>query len=155
MSKSRFDELSIDKKKLIKKIDDMYEKYIYAELYFDMANDYERLQNIRSAQREEIQYQREEIQDLKIELARLREISNIHQGIDMTYLETYGSFYEVVNGVLYCAPASNAEPPTFDMGDYGEVTAVDTVSEEHGKQFLKDINELFNTNFKLDDFAGR
>ena len=155
MSKSRFDELSIDKKKLIKKIDDMYEKYIYAELYFDMANDYERLQNIRSAQREEIQYQREEIQDLKIELARLREISNIHQGIDMTYLETYGSFYEVVNGVLYCAPASNAEPPTFDMRDYGEVTAVDTVSEEHGKQFLKDINELFNTNFKLDDFAGR
>ena len=73
----------------------------------------------------------------------------------MTYLDTYGSFYEVVNGVLYCAPASNAEPPTFDMGDYGEVTAVDTVSEEHGKQFLKDINELFNTNFKLDDFAGR
>ena len=42
----------------------------FAGYYFDeviaMANDYERLQNIRSAQREEIQ-------DLKKEIARLKE----------------------------------------------------------------------------------
>lgn len=71
----------------------------------------------------------------------------------MTYLDTYGSFYEVVNGVLFYALADMHTLP--DMDTYGEVTAVDTVSQEHGKQFLKEINQHFGTDFKLDDFDGR
>ena len=73
----------------------------------------------------------------------------------MEYIGKYGSFYEVKEGVLYYAPAYGSAEPKPDMEEYGEVTAVDTVSEEHGKQFLSDINQRFGTNFKLDDFDGR
>ena len=71
----------------------------------------------------------------------------------MNYLEEYGSFYEVKKGILYYAPAfTNGKP---DMEDYGEVTCVDSVSEEHGLQFLDKVNSLFSTSFALEDFAGR
>ena len=70
-------------------------------------------------------------------------------------MNEYGSFYEVKGGTLFYAIAIATEPPVPDMDTYGEVTAVDTVSEEHGKQFLKEINQHFDTDFKLDDFDGR
>ena len=52
----------------------------------------------------------------------------------MEYIDDYGSFYEVKAGVLYYAPAYGSVEPKPDMEEYGEVTAVDTASEEHGKQ---------------------
>ena len=73
----------------------------------------------------------------------------------MQYLEKYGSFYEVKEGTLFYAPAIATEPPVPDMDDYGEVTCVDSVSEEHGLQFLIKVNSLFSTSFALEDFAGR
>ena len=73
----------------------------------------------------------------------------------MQYLEKYGSFYEVKEGTLFYAPAIDTEPPVPDMEEYGEVTCVDSVSEEHGLQFLNKVNSLFSTSFALEDFAGR
>ena len=73
----------------------------------------------------------------------------------MEYIDGYGSVYEVKAGVLYYAPAFDRVEPEPDMEHYGEVTAVDTVSEEHGKQFLNDINQRFGTDFKLHNFDGR
>ena len=59
----------------------------------------------------------------------------------MEYIDDYGSFFEGKAGVLYYAPAYGSVEPKPDMEEYGEVTAVDTVSEEHGKQFLNDIHQ--------------
>jgi len=73
----------------------------------------------------------------------------------MKYLEKYGAYFEIVDGKLYDAPAivwDRMRAP--DLDNYGEVTAPQAMGEL-ATGFLKDINEIFGTNYTLDQFDGR
>ena len=73
----------------------------------------------------------------------------------MRYIEKYGAFFEIINGQLYDAPAKvwdRMRAP--DLDNYGEVTAPQAMGEL-ATGFLKDINEIFGTNYTLDQFDGR
>ena len=73
----------------------------------------------------------------------------------MKYLEKYGAYFEIVDGKLYDSPAmvfeGRVEP---DLDNYGEVTAPQVMGEL-ATEFIKDINEIFGTNYTLDQFDGR
>jgi hypothetical protein len=73
----------------------------------------------------------------------------------MHYVDSHGVFVEMSKGVLYSAPANDTEPPTPDMGSYGEVTCVNAYSDLDGRNFLNRVNRLFATSFAVNDFAGR
>ena len=74
----------------------------------------------------------------------------------MKYLEKYGAVFEIVNGQLYDAPAMvwDRWEVIPDLDNYGEVTAPQAMGEL-ATGFLKDINEIFGTNYTLDQFDGR
>ena len=73
----------------------------------------------------------------------------------MKYLEKYGAYFEIVDGKLYDSPAlvfeGRVEP---DLDNDGEVTAPQVMGEL-ATEFIKDINEIFGTNYTLDQFDGR
>ena len=73
----------------------------------------------------------------------------------MNYIDAHGVFVEVSKGVLYSAPANDTEPPTPDMGNFGQVTCVNAYSDLNGENFLVRVNGLFNTSFALENFEGR
>ena len=73
----------------------------------------------------------------------------------MHYIDSHGVFIEMSKGMLYSAPANDVEPPTPDMDNYGEVTCVNAYSDLDGRNFLIQVNGLFNTSFALEDFDGR
>ena len=74
----------------------------------------------------------------------------------MRYIEKYGAYFEIVDGKLYDAPAKvwDRWKVIPDLDNYGEVTAPQAMGEL-ATDFLKDINEIFGTNYTLDQFDGR
>ena len=94
----------------------------------------------------------------------------------MRYIEKYGAYFEIVDGKLYDAPAMLYECDGCgqrecflyssrlgfcdcccvrpDPDKWGEVTAPQVMGEL-ATDFLKDINEIFGTNYTLDQFDGR
>ena len=88
----------------------------------------------------------------------------------MKYLEKYGAYFEIVDGKLYDSPAMLYECDGCeqrecflycdcccvrpDLDNYGEVTAPQVMGEL-ATEFIKDINEIFGTNYTLDQFDGR
>lgn len=79
----------------------------------------------------------------------------------MRYIEKYGAYFEIVNGQLYDAPAVAIKNKIWDrcevipdLDNYGKVTAPQAMGEL-ATDFLKDINEIFGTNYTLDQFDGR
>ena len=75
----------------------------------------------------------------------------------MRYLEKYGAFFEIVNGQLYDAPAMvwDRWEVIPDLDNYGEVTAPQVMGEPKAQEFISDINKIFGSDFKLNQFDGR
>ena len=85
----------------------------------------------------------------------------------MKYLEKYGAYFEIVDGKLYDAPAirdvagAKSEPGVWDrmrapdLDNYGEVTAPQVMGETKAQEFISDINKIFGSDFKLNQFDGR
>ena len=75
----------------------------------------------------------------------------------MKYLEKYGAFFEIVNGQLYDAPAMvwDRWEVIPDLDNYGEVTAPQVMGETKAQEFISDINKIFGSDFKLNQFDGR
>ena len=75
----------------------------------------------------------------------------------MKYLEKYGAFFEIVNGQLYDAPAMvwDRWEVIPDLDNYGEVTAPQVMGETKAQEFISDINKIFSSDFKLNQFDGR
>ena len=75
----------------------------------------------------------------------------------MKYLKKYGAFFEIVNGQLYDAPAMvwDRWEVIPDLDNYGEVTAPQVMGETNAQEFISDINKIFGSDFKLNQFDGR
>ena len=75
----------------------------------------------------------------------------------MKYLKKYGAFFEIVNGQLYDAPAMvwDRWEVIPDLDNYGEVTAPQVMGETKAQEFISDINKIFSSDFKLNQFDGR
>ena len=74
---------------------------------------------------------------------------------NLIYIHNHGVFVGVDNGVLYSAPAYDTMPPEPDMDNLVEVTCVTGKSVADGRIFLRAVNRLFDTDFKVEEFAGR
>ena len=74
---------------------------------------------------------------------------------NLILIDSHGVFVGVEEGVLYSAPAYDTMPPEPDMDNLVEVTCVTGKSVADGRIFLRAVNRLFNTNFKIEEFAGR
>lgn len=70
------------------------------------------------------------------------------EGMKFYPFEAFGSYYTVEDGTLFCLPMLADGSPSC-AEDLGEVTA----PESQG--FLDTMNAFFDTNFKLETFAGR
>lgn len=75
----------------------------------------------------------------------------------MKYLKKYGAFFEIVNDQLYDAPAMvwDRWEVIPDLDNYGEVTAPQVMGETKAQEFISDINKIFGSDFKLNQFDGR
>ena len=75
----------------------------------------------------------------------------------MRYIKKYGAFFEIVNGQLYDAPAMvwDRWEVIPDLDNYGEVTAPQVMGETKAQEFISDINKIFGSDFKLNQFDGR
>ena len=74
---------------------------------------------------------------------------------NLILIDSHGVFVGVDNGVLYSAPAYDTMPPEPDMDNLVEVTCVTGKSVADGRIFLRAVNRLFDTDFKVEEFAGR
>jgi hypothetical protein len=75
----------------------------------------------------------------------------------MKYLEKYGAYFEIVDGKLYDSPAMvwDRWEVIPDLDNYGEVTAPQVMGETKAQEFISDINKIFGSDFKLNQFDGR
>jgi len=75
----------------------------------------------------------------------------------MKYLEKYGAYFKIVDGKLYDAPAMvwDRWEVIPDLDNYGEVTAPQVMGETKAQEFISDINKIFGSDFKLNQFDGR
>lgn len=89
----------------------------------------------------------------------------------MKYLEKYGAYFKIVDGKLYDSPAMLYEcdgceqQECFlycdcccvrpDPDEWGEVTAPQVMGETKAQEFISDINKIFSSDFKLNQFDGR
>ena len=75
----------------------------------------------------------------------------------MRYIEKYGAYFEIVDGKLYDAPAMvwDRWEVIPDLDNYGEVTAPQVMGETKAQEFISDINKIFSSDFKLNQFDGR
>jgi len=75
----------------------------------------------------------------------------------MKYLEKYGAYFKIVDGKLYDAPAMvwDRWEVIPDLDNYGEVTAPQVMGETKAQEFISDINKIFSSDFKLNQFDGR
>ena len=70
----------------------------------------------------------------------------------MSLFEKYGAAFKVDDkGVLYQTP----ETPPYRDEDWIEVTAPQVAGDKAAHEFLNDINKVFGTDYKLEQFAGR
>ena len=74
---------------------------------------------------------------------------------NLILIDSHGVFVGVEEGVLYSAPAYDTMPPEPDMDNLVEVTCVTGKSIADGRIFLRAVNRLFDTDFKVEEFAGR
>ena len=74
---------------------------------------------------------------------------------NLILIDSHGVFVGVEEGVLYSAPAYDTMPPEPDMDNLVEVTCVTGKSVADGRIFLRAVNRLFDTDFKVEEFAGR
>jgi hypothetical protein len=74
---------------------------------------------------------------------------------NLILIDSHGVFVGVEKGVLYSAPAYDTMPPEPDLDNLVEVTSVTGKSVADGRIFLRAVNRLFNTDFKVEEFAGR
>ena len=74
----------------------------------------------------------------------------------MNYLEKYGAYFKIVAGKLYDAPAMVWDRWEIipDLDNYGEVTAPQVMGETKAQEFISDINKIFGSDFKLNQFDG-
>ena len=75
----------------------------------------------------------------------------------MKYLEKYGAYFEIVDGKLYDSPAMvwDRWEVIPDLDNYGEVTAPQVMGETKAQEFISDINKIFGSDLKLNQFDGR
>jgi len=74
---------------------------------------------------------------------------------NLILIDSHGVFVGVEEGVLYSAPAYDTMPPEPDMDNLVEVTCVTGKSIADGRIFLRAVNRLFDTDFTVEEFAGR
>jgi len=74
---------------------------------------------------------------------------------NLIHIDSHGVFVRVENGVLYSAPAYDTMPPKPDLDNLVEVTCVTGKSVTDGRIFLRHVNKLFDTDFTVEEFAGR
>ena len=67
-------------------------------------------------------------------------------------LKRYGAYYKVEDGVLYSAAMLPNDTP--DLGEDGEINWIEVTSPD-SHYFLGEINKIFETNYKMVQFAGR
>ena len=73
----------------------------------------------------------------------------------MSLFEKYGAAFKVDDkGVLYQSPETEPYSHIWDE-DWIEVTAPQVAGDKAAHEFLNDINKVFGTDYKLEQFAGR